>query len=146
MCRCRTVSVHSLALSSSMSNRFQALRQAPSWRASSPAKSGAAWRRQRASWPALGDRAVAGGVEGDDLLHGRRPPLLQLDGELVGDEPGLLDQPPVDLDDLAVAQQPGAGGEGDPHVRLVGLHLQIDRLGVDLAWPSTVRWRPFRSR
>ena len=35
MCRCRTVSVHSLALSSSMSNRFQRLFQAPSWRASS---------------------------------------------------------------------------------------------------------------
>ena len=28
MCRCRTVSVHSLALSSSMSNRFHALFQA----------------------------------------------------------------------------------------------------------------------
>src|SRR5665648_96093 len=36
ICRCRTVSVHSLALSNLMSNRFQRLFHAPSCRASSP--------------------------------------------------------------------------------------------------------------
>jgi hypothetical protein len=81
---------------------------------------------------ALGDRAVARGVEGDDLLDGRRAPLLQLEGELVGDEPRLLHQPPLGLDRSAVAQQPGAGRQRDPHVRLGGLDLQVNRLLVDL--------------
>jgi hypothetical protein len=82
---------------------------------------------------ALGDRAVPGGVEGDDLLHGRRAALLQLDGELVGDEPGLRNQPPVGLGDPAVAQQPGPGGQGDPDTGPGGLDLQVHYLVVDLA-------------
>src|SRR6266545_2847887 len=81
---------------------------------------------------ALGSCPVPGGGEGDDLLDGRRASLPQLEGELVGDEPGLGDQPPVGLDGQLVAQQPGAGRQRDPHVRLGRLDLQVDRLGVHL--------------
>ena len=86
---------------------------------------------------ALGGYAVPGGVQGDDLLHRRRVALLQLEGELVGDEPGLGDQPPLSLGGLAVAQQPGAGGQRDPDVGLGCLDLQVDGLVVDLAGVST---------
>ena len=47
-------------------------------------------------------------------------------------KPGSSTSAAVGLDDLAVAQQPGAGRQGDPHVRLVRLDLQVDRLVVDL--------------
>ena len=82
---------------------------------------------------ALGDGAVAGRVERHDLLDGGRATLLQLDGELVSHEPGLLDQPALGLGDLAALQQPGAGRQGGPHPRLRRLDLQVDRLVVDLA-------------
>ena len=49
MCRCRTVSVHSFALSNWMSKRFHRLLQAPSCRASRPAKSSAPATVSRAS-------------------------------------------------------------------------------------------------
>ena len=58
---------------------------------------------------ALGDGTVAGRVERHDLLDGGRATLLQLDGELVSHEPGLLDLPALGLGDLAALQQPGAG-------------------------------------
>ena len=132
MCRCRTVSVHSLALSSCDVEAVPEAVPGALVAGQQPGEAGAAGQRQPGVVAALGDRPVPGGVQGDDLLDGRRPPLLQLDGELVGDEPGLLDQPPVGLGDLAVAQQPGAGGQGDPDVGLGRLDLQVDGFLVDL--------------
>ena len=49
----------------------------------------------------------------------------------MSDKPGLLDQAAVNLDNLAIAQQPRSGGQGNPHVRLVCLNLQVDRFRVD---------------
>ena len=91
-----------------------------------------AGHRQAGVGAALGDGAVPGGVEGDHLLHGHRPPLLQLEGQLVGDEAGLGDQPPAGLDGPALPEEPGAGRQGDPDVRLGGLDLQVDGVLVDL--------------
>src|SRR4029450_9224351 len=44
--------------------------------------------------------------------------------QLVGDEAGLGDQAPAGLDGPALPEQPGAGRQGDPDVRLGGLALQ----------------------
>ena len=63
---------------------------------------------------AFGDPRVARGIERDDLLDCQRLPLLQLEGEIVGNKSGLLDNRAVHLNNLVVAQHPGAGGEGDP--------------------------------
>ena len=86
--------------------------------------------------PALRDCAVAGGIERDDLLDRHWLRLLYLDGEVVSDKAGLLDQAAVNLDNLAIAQQPRSGGEGNPHVRLVCLNLKVDRFGVDFGLPQ----------
>jgi len=65
---------------------------------------------------ALRDRPVPGGVQRYDLLHGRGVPFLQLEAQLVGDEPGFLGQPAVGLDRSPLAEKPGARRQGDPHV------------------------------
>jgi hypothetical protein len=49
----------------------------------------------------------------------------------VSDKAGLLDQAAVNVDSLAVAEQPGAAGGGNPHMRLVCLNLEVDCFGVD---------------
>ena len=109
MCRCRTVSVHSLALSSSMSKRFHRLLHAPSCRASSAAKSSAAAAASRASCR-LSEIARSREVyRATTFSTRRRAALLQLDGELVGDVPRLLDQPPVDAGTTARRAAPGCG-------------------------------------
>ena len=61
----------------------------------------------------------SGRCERDDLLDASPAPSVYLEAQLVSDEAGLLDQPPVDVHPLAVAQHPGSRGQGDPHVRLV---------------------------
>jgi hypothetical protein len=91
-----------------------------------------AGHRQVGVGAALGDGAVPGGGEGDHLLHCRRPPCSSENGQLVGDEAGLGDQPPAGLHGLAVAEQPGTGGQGDTDVGLGGLDLQVDGVVVDL--------------
>ena len=146
MCRCRTVSVHSLALSSSMSNRFHALFHAPSWRVSNP-------RSRRRRPPPAGRRGGSPRSPGPGRCRALRPSPRSpgapapARAQLVGDEPGFLDQPAVGLDDRAVAQQPGAGRQGDPHVRLAWSR-PADRSSPRRPRPdpAPVRWRPFRSR
>ncbi len=115
-----------------MSNRFQRLFHALWCRASSLSYPVGAGRRQPRFGAALRDRPVSGGVEGDDFLHGRRASLLQLHSELVRDEAGLLNETPLSLSDLAVAQQTGAGSQRYPHPGLGGLALQVDRLVIHL--------------
>jgi hypothetical protein len=51
---------------------------------------------------ALGDSAVPGGVERGNLFHGYRPALLELEPEILCNEPRLIDQRAVNLDCLAI--------------------------------------------
>jgi hypothetical protein len=122
-----------------MSNRLQIPFHAPSCRASSPSNPlGLRHRKPRLS-AALGDRPVTGGVEGDDLLDGHRACLLQLQREVVPDEPELVDQASVDPRDLALVQDPGARCQRNPHMRLGGLNLKVDRLLVHLSRAQQIK-------
>ena len=132
MCRWRTVPIHSLAVSISMSYRFQTLSQARWWLLRSSAKLAALATARRASWPLSEIRAVTRGIERDDLLDCHRLPLLSWTVRSWATNPGSS-TPAIHFDDHPVAQQPGAGGECDLYLRLVSLDLQIDRFLVDFS-------------
>ena len=103
MCRCSTVAVHPLAVSISMSYRFQTLRHARWWLLEQLGEVGSSGDRQAGVVAALGGPAVARGIERNDLLDRHWLPLLELQGEVVGNEPGLLDDRAIHFDNLAVA-------------------------------------------
>ena len=65
---------------------------------------------------AFRNAGIPRGIERGNLLDCQPLPLLQRKGEVVGNKSGLLEKRAVHLNNLAVAQHPGAGGEADPYV------------------------------
>ena len=127
MCRCRTVSVHSLAPSSWMSNISTGCSRRP--RPPAASKSSALVTAYLVA--ALGNRSVPRRVERDDLLDGRRLSFLEVERGWWSTKPGSLTRL-LRIGRRAVAPQPGPCRQGDPHAGLECLGLEVDRLGVDL--------------
>jgi hypothetical protein len=83
---------------------------------------------------ALGDGAVAGGVQGDDLLHGERPSAHEVEGPLPGNLTVLGPGTPVaHRRRLAFAEHARARRFRDADLGLRRLHLQVDGFVIDRA-------------
>ena len=147
MCRRSSVGADSSLSSSSSEQRSQSSSQRSTCSDEQLVEAGQAHHLAAGLQAGLGDRRLARRVQGDDLL---RRDLLALARPRLGSRrrsrPAPRSPLVVDRDDLAVAQQPRPRRLGDPDVRLAGLRLEQDRLGVLGASPRPAPGGGWRGR
>ena len=91
----------------------------------------------------LGDGPVLGGVQRHQLLDGDRLALAHVDGEVLGDEAGLLHGPPLDGDSSGRPGPPGCGPPGRSAPGRSWSPPAAIRVSSPLSPASTgTRWRP----